>query len=424
MSSGRVFEMAPAEPTIDVDEDILDAFDKWKEGLKDSDAPGSIRAYRVPLDDQGRASHSASGQTRLGSWPVDQYDFDALCDKIIRDYMLPTENIMAVRLIGTIGGKAGVRFNKLVTLQRANQHNLLANPIAQKEGVGEIMRAINESNERMLAMMQNLGGNRGGDGGELMRTVAIMSELNKPFMSMMAPLMSALVGRPPGPAAGSSGSLKETLEAMVLMDRFMGRRGGGGEGSDPAWVKLITSVSGVAKPLLETLAANKQAEVIRTRKALPPTTAAAPAPGSTPTPSGPIPPTAAPGTGAPVTVVVDPAVAAMDRPSQIQTNTFAPTSDPSSPTGGGDMFAEMKRQVDSLVEVAAQNPDPVQVADFFFDQTMMSLDDDSYSKLAGLIEGDGFLGQIAMLNPRVKEFTPFFTALRTQLIKRITEADA
>ena len=87
------------------------------------------------------------------------------------------------------------------------------------------------------------------------------------------------------------------------------------------------------------------------------------------------------------------------------------------------MFAETKKQIDALVEVATAGADPLAVADMFFDQTMTSMSDEDYGKLADMIEGQSFLTQMAVLNPRVKEFAPFFENMRNRLVQRIIEAD-
>src|ERR1700722_2232766 len=133
----QIFEAVTVGSEQSYEDDVQAAFDNWRSGLEDSESPGSIRVFRVPLDAQGNASHSASGQVRLGTWPVDQYTFDTLCDKMVKEFMLPTESMMAVRLIGTMTGKSGVRFNKIVVLQRPNT---LAPPTSlAKDGVSEIM---------------------------------------------------------------------------------------------------------------------------------------------------------------------------------------------------------------------------------------------------------------------------------------------
>lgn len=427
----QVFEAVIAgEQTYE--DDVQAAFDNWRSGLEDSESPGSVRVFRVPLDAQGNASHSASGQIRLGTWPVDQYTFDTLCDKCVKEFMLPAESMMAVRLIGTMTGKSGVRFNKIVVLQRPN--TLAPPPAVGKDGVSEIMRAIQESNAAMFRMIQEMKGvTPATDGGssmhQMMQTVAMMQALNKPMSDMMGPMLAALAGRPlPGAAPGS---MKETIETMMLLDKFMGRRGGGGS-VEPDWMKMTTAVAGVAKPLLEMAVAN-QTQSTRTRKTLAaPTPQAAPIPQAAPVqPVHVARPTYNDPNGNPTP---PPAGVDLSQPSALPPGSLSPGPNigvPSThiPAGGTpqetqNMFAEMKRQIDALVDVARNGTDPVAVADMFYDQTMADMEDDDYSKLAGFVESEKFMGSIAIYNAKVHEHTEWFAKLRAQLVARITEADS
>lgn len=415
------FEAIPTSERID-DEDIQAAFDAWKSGLEDSESPGSVRVFRVPLDAQGNASHSAGGQVRLGTWPVDQFTFDTLCDKMVKEFMLPTESMMAVRLIGTMAGKQGVRFNKIVVLQRPN---VLANPNLPKNEVSEIMRAMQEGQERMFRMIQEMKppttAGSPGDMQGMMQFAAMMRVMTEPMTQMMGPMMAALAGRPI-PAGPAGGGIKETIETMMLMDKFMGRRGGGP--SEPDWMRMTTAVAGVAKPLLELAAAN-QLQGTRTRKQpaqlAAPRTAGVAQPVPAPAPqSVPVQPTATP----PVYTGVD-----LSRPSPLPAGSLAPgpnITTPSThlPQETPTMFAETKKQIDALVDVARNNADPVAVADLFFDQTMTTLSDHDYSQLAAIIESDNFLSTIGIYNTQVKDYADWFGRMRTQLVERIKEADS
>lgn len=413
-----------AVPTSEVayEDDIQAAFDSWRDGLADSESPGSIRVFRVPMDAQGNASHSASGQVRLGTWPVDHYTFDTLCDKIVKEFMLPTESMMAIRLIGTMTGKSGVKFNKIVTLQRPN---VLGGPVPgmPKDSVSEIMGAIQASNERMFRMIQEMKGGSAapseGMSTQLMQMVAMMTALNKPVTDMMAPMFAALAGRPL-PAPGPSSSMKDTLETLMMADKFLARRGGGGGPPEPDWMKLTTAVAGVAKPLLEMAAANS-AQGTRNRRALAAPQNPQPAQPAQPAPAAPLP-------------VHAPAGVDLSRPSPLPPGSLTPgpsIDTPSSqiPQGGNPqetqgMFAETKHQIDALVEVAASGADPVAVANLFFEETMLDMKDDDYSKLAASIESDNFMTALTVYNVRARDHAEWFGALRAQLIHHIKAADA
>lgn len=420
---GRIIDVLPGGDEAPYEDDVEAAFYEWKKSFDDSESPGTIRAFRIPHDEQGRAGHSSGNQIRLGMWPVDQYDFDTLCDKLKREYMPPGDTLMVVRLIGTLSGKSGVRFNKLVTLQRANAPDTPGG--TPKNEFADVMRQMQDSNERMMRLFQEMRGPGPADGNSggmpaMMQTVAMMRVLTEPMTQMMGPMMAALAGRPVPPSVPGS-SIKELMETMMLMDKFMSRRGGGGS-EEPDWMKLTGAVAGVAKPLLE-MAAARQLEGSRTRKSL-----AAPA---QPPPVQPVAPTTAnptPVTPAPARPVAPASGVDLSRPSPLPAGSLAQGVNieaPSSqhPPGDGTMFAEYKKQVDALVDVARNGADPIAVANAFFDQTMMELNDADYGRLAAIVENESFLATIGIYNAQVKEYGAFFTALRTRLIERINEED-
>lgn len=419
-----VFEAVAVGSQQPYEDDVQAAFDSWREGLEDSESPGSIRVFRVPMDAQGNASHSASGQVRLGTWPVDQYTFDTLCDKMVKEFMLPAESMMAVRLIGTMTGKSGVRFNKIVVLQRPNTLVGPGSAALPKDGVSEIMRAMQESNAAMFRMIQEMKGvtpTPEGGMNQMMQTVAMLQAMNKPMTDMMAPMLAAMAGRPMA-AAGPAGSMRETIETMMMLDKFLGRRGGGGGNPEPDWMRVTAAVAGVAKPLLELAVAN-QAQGARTRKpAAPPQIAA-------PVQAAPIVPP--PITPAPVVQPIHTAPGVdLSQPSALPAGSLAPggpdINAPSThlPPEGQNMFAEMKKQIDALVEVAKGGADPVTVADLFFDQSMGALNDDDYGKLAAFVESDGFLKTLAIYNGQANDHAEWFATVRAQLVKRIEDADS
>lgn len=426
---GRIIDVLPGGDEAPYEDDVEAAFYEWKKSFDDSESPGTIRAFRIPHDEQGRAGHSSGNQIRLGMWPVDQYDFDTLCDKLKREYMPPGDTLMVVRLIGTLSGKSGVRFNKLVTLQRANQPETPGG--TPKNEFADVMRQMQDSNERMMRLFQEMRGPVANDGNAagmsgMMQTVAMMRVLTEPMTQMMAPMMAALAGRPlPPPVPGSS--IKELMETMMLMDKFMGRRGGGGS-DEPDWMKLTGAVAGVAKPLLEMAAARQQAEGTRTRKSL----AAPPNAPAQPPPVQPVAPTTAaptPVTPAPARPVAPASGVDLSVPSPLPAGSLAQGVNieaPSSqhPAGDASMFAEYKKQVDALVDVARNGADPIAVANAFFDQTMMKLDDASYSGLADIVENESFVATIGIYNAQVKEYGAFFTDLRSQLMRRIADEES
>lgn len=409
---GRTIEYVQAEE-VPLD-DVESAFNDWRAGLEETESPGQIRAFRIPLDEQGRASYSATGQVRLGAWPIDQYDFDTLCSKILREYMLPSETIMAVRLIGTLTSKSGVRFNKIVMLQRPNAQNALAGPASSSSDLSSVLNSMQQGQERMMRMFHEMAGPKANPEGstEMMRMAAMMRVMMEPMTTMMGPMLAALAGRPPAPMA-PGGDIKSTIETMMLMDRFMGRRGGSRESSSD-FAQIATAVAGVAKPVLEMAAANANARNRNNAQAVRSTNTPitqSVAPQLRPDAKGVGPETAVPVAG------VD-----LSQPS-----VMSPTKDYvdlSTPSVVGDlMFAETKKQIDAIVTAAQEGSDPDAVAERFFEDVMLDLPEAIYGKLCASIESDGYISSLGAYNRYVHTLVPWFERFRTRITQLIVEAD-
>jgi hypothetical protein len=420
---GRTFEVLPSDEPVQTD-DVEQAFMDWVSGLQDTEEPGKIRAFRVPLDEQGRASHSATGQVRLGTWPIDQYDFDTLCTKIMKEYMLPTENMLAVRLIGTLTGKNGVRFNKIVMLQRPNTISAVVAP-SQTGGLGDVLESMQKGQERMMRIFQEMQGKPGDNGGqsEMMRMAAMMRVMMEPMTTMMGPILAAFAGRS-APVAGPTTSMRETMETFMLMDKFFGRRGNEGRrGNVSDFAEIATAVSGVAKPMLEMAAANMS---MRNRNRLgassvQPQTPPVAAPNQPATPQ--VAPVSTPvATPAPSTI---PTGHDLSRPTSL--GAVPPSGHdiqaPSSALGDTAMFTQIKTQVDGLLQVAQQNSDPGVVADQFFEDVLAQMGDTEYGILCSKLEDPNFMQTLSAYNPAVAQFTPWFVSFRERLVQHIVQAD-
>lgn len=409
----RTFEVLPSDEPTPTD-DVEQAFMDWVDGLKDTDEPGKIRAFRIPLDEQGRASHSASGQVRLGTWPIDQYDFDTLCSKILKEFMLPNEQMMAVRLIGTLADRKGVRFNKIVMLQRPNATNVLPTAqSSQSSGLTDVLTSMQQGQERMMRLFQEMQPKPGEGGSEAMRIAAMMRVMMEPMTTMMGPMLAALAGRAPA-TGGASASMKETFETMMLMDRFFSRRGGEGRKSSD-FAEIATAISGVAKPVLE-MAATNMAANLRNRNRLPTAT-----PVTQPVQAAPVvqQPVAAP--------IVQPNGIDLSRPSPLPLGSLAQSVDIDTPSatfpGDPAMFGEVKQQIDALLLVAKEGADPVAVANQFFEDVLLQMDDKVYGTLCARIEDPHYMTAFAAYNPQVREYQVWFDRMRARLVELIVAAD-
>jgi hypothetical protein len=388
-------------------DDVDDSFDQWRDSLADGQVPGKVTAYQIPMDDHGVPQPSAKNQIRLGAWPSDAYDFDGLCALLIREYMTP-EKILCVRLMGTKAGEPGLKFNKVVTLRAPNTPQKPAGNGANPESAADLMKAIQENNERMLQQFRALlpaAPQRDADG-ELERMLRISAMINAPNAKLMELLIPALVGRPAAPAgADPFNMLSGLVDVFGKLQDLRGEGGGGGEGSSGNdFVDVLKAIVPIAKPALEALPA-----IMADRARNAPPVRALPPGAPRPQPRPPVAPGAAPTQPQP-----QPAAQAAPPPAGAVGDI---------PSGDQQMFAELKPQIDALVSMAAQGSDPDGAADILFDQVIMELPDEYYEKLADLIGGQDFVTKAAVFNPAVNTHAEWFKRFQARIVARYNEED-
>src|ERR1700735_629673 len=110
--------LLPLERILDAENDTEAAFNDFRASFDSSDEPGVVRAWELVIDERGNVGTTRM-QNRLGSWPIDAYKFDELCQMLIDQYMDVNQTRMAVRLCGTRKEQTGYVFNKIVMLKRA-----------------------------------------------------------------------------------------------------------------------------------------------------------------------------------------------------------------------------------------------------------------------------------------------------------------
>lgn len=416
MGNGRVtYDLIQDNTNPLPEDDVEAAYNEWRADIGDTESPGVIRAFRIPLDDQGQASHSAKNQVRLGAWPIDAYTFDELCEKIKVEFMLPNEKTMAVRFLGSTKGTRGVGFNKLIVMQRANSVVESVTTAAGTGSVAEILQAMQQSQAATLRMIQEMTASRPQND-----TMHGMMQFAAMYKMMMEPMAALMAGRAPGTSADPIQSMKGMLEAMTMLDDLRGG-GGGGRGSSET-AEIIKAVAGVGTPLLQlAVQANAQKPPPVPR----PRVNAVPRPQPNPVPPAPLPHAASVQGNTPPAHAHAPVGVDLTRPSPLPPGSLSPGPDinvPSNPHSETTVnFAETKARIDAFVAIAESGADPAAVADTFFQQEMMSLDDDAYSQLAANIDDPEFVNQISIFNSKVKEQRPFFEALRVRLSQRIDE---
>jgi hypothetical protein len=382
-------------------DDIEGAFEDWRSSFDSGEEVGKLRAFQIPLDERGNVMATAKNQIRLGSWPIDLYDYDSLCAMLIRDFM-PPERVLAVRLVGTQAGQRGVRFNKIVVLRAPKDAPTPGRPGGEAVDMASLMRTIQENNERMLSQFRSMQPAPAPRDSmeDLQRMMALSQMINKPMTDMMAALLPALAGRPQPAASDPFAGLSGMLD---VAEKLADLRGGGTTEPGSDWLEALRAVIPLAKPALEALPS-----IIASRPVMPPRLALPqraaspqPAPGSQPTPK---PATVSQPAASP------PAANATDIPS-----------------GDAQVFAQLKPQIDTLVQMASEQPDPqaaVAAADFLYDNMISTLPDEFYDRLYEVVGADNFVKNAAIFNPGVSQHVPWFEAFRRQVLKRYDDEEA
>jgi hypothetical protein len=390
----------PLERLLSGEDDTEAAFNDFRASFDSSDEPGVVRAWELQIDERGNVGTTRM-QNRLGSWPIDAYKFDELCQMLIDQYMDVTQTRMAVRLCGTRKEQTGYVFNKIVMLKRALKKESSSNASDSTASIMKMMQEMNERNMAMFARLQAPKEEKPDVMGEIQKMMAFAQAMNGPMMSMLQSLIPALAGRPAPADKDPFSSIGGLLD---VAERLSDLRGGGGEGGDDnSLAGILRAVTPLAKPALEALPAIA-AMAARNSPPAPariaaPQSVRTPPPGSVPTPA----PAGPSGNGA----------ARTPPPSNIQ-----PTDIPS---GDSEMLAQLKPQIDALVAMAAQGSPATDAADLLFDQVFMTVPDEIFEKLAGFVDSDTFVNYVIVMNPAAKPHAAWFEAFKAQIVKRLND---
>jgi hypothetical protein len=251
----------------------------------------------------------------------------------------------------------------------------------------------------------------------------------KDLMQMILPIAgtiaTALIGRPASATPDLAALITALRPTIAPPDPFAGMKAmaetlatlkglSGNGGSEDSLVEIVKAVAPHAGPALAALAARPANPAPqRQRVAVPgsqPTRIAAPAPTAV------VPQVAqAPSLEAqPARVVVQPTP-----------HTGVNLDAPSQPMSQDDrsMFAQLKPQVDSLVQMFREGADPTACANVFFDQVMMVVDDATYDRLCVFFENPQAVEQITIFNTGVKELRPQFEAFQKAVTEKISSQD-
>lgn len=357
-------------------------FDQWRDSLAQAQGNGTIRIYRLPMDDRNQPVNNQGSQILLETVPVDRFDLDGLCAYIRTRYMLPGEKFLAVRITGFRPGQRGIAFNRIVTLQRPNDDTSGDAPHGNPSSV-ELLRAVQEmterSNARFEALMERLANARANN-----PPPDPMAQMTA-MISALAPIMAAAAGRPVPEASSGLGAIKEAFGLLEMAKGLVPGAKVGNDDDDDG----DTGTLGVVKAGIQALPALLQAMNQR------PPVVYAPAPPQPrlPGPGAPVPPRASvPPQNIPPGYSQNPA------PQNTGVNPNAYSEDEKK------MLAEILKQLAQMSDVLDSNtaagtplPDAEKLAELFAD----NVPDDQVDKLAALLERADIMDTLASLHPRL-----------------------
>ena len=385
--------LIPLDRLYNPEDDAEAAFNDFRETFQSGDDPGQVRAWELSIDDRGNVG-TRQMQTRLGSWPIDAYKFDELCEMLVAQYMSPEKPVMAVRLCGTKKDETGFKFNKIVLLKRPIKKESSREGSESTGSLLKMMQEMNERNMAMFARMQAPPPEPKDPMVEIQKMMAFSQSMNAPMMTMLQSLLPALAGRAQpvaggDPFAGLSGM-------MDFAERIADMRGTGGGDSDTGLAGIIKAVMPAVVPALQ---------------ALPAIAAMAPKQAPAPRLVAPAAPTARPAN--PISI---PTAAPPPAPS-------GPANLTDIPTGDQDMLAQLKPQIDQLVTMAEQKSDPTGAADLIFEQVFLDprLPEEIFGRLAEFVENPQFVNYVTIMAPLAKPHVAWFEAFKAQIIKRLDE---
>lgn len=365
-------------PLGDADSEL--AWDEWIGALKDSATAGTIRAHRLPVDADGNPLlGKGTRQIFLGSWPHQLYGFDDLLAKLTKEFLKPGE-IAHVKLTGTAPGVRGVMFSRVVTLQKADGPVDAAH--GTSETVGQLFKVMQDGQQQQLAVLREIMGPSNQPVPQGRSMMEVMKDIAVIVTPILGPALAAYIGRPAVPRS----DLAELVGVMSQLKDFMSGDSGKEE-SDSTTVGIIKAVAPALPQLLQLL--NQQSR----------------APSPMPMP---------------VTAPASKPLQDLSRPTQMPPPP-PPAANLSTPTSqvNDAMLAQLKPQLDQLVQLAEQNTDPVEVAKL----TVQMLPEQFEDTLAHLVADQESFSRLSVLSPDIKKHSDWFERLRLALHSELYEPD-
>lgn len=381
-AAGRVDN--PLMPLDDLDTE--ESWDSWIDDLKTSEASGTVRVYKLPLDSDGNPTMAKGArQILLMSCPHQQYSFDDLIDHVKLNFLQPGE-MATLRILGTRSGHRGVMFNRMVPVQRAAS-GANHSPESAGSNVLGVIQAMQTQTRQQTEMLERIMR------GERTAEPAAPKESIKEWLTVLAPIagpiITAWLARP-----APKSDLEGLIGAMVKLKDLTGDGGGSGNEEDTT-LGIVKAVAGPGLQLLNTLAQNHGQNVPHRIRHVPASAKTATLP-----PANGVATSAASAQPVPESPPVPPA-----------SQSAASETDP--------MLAQLAPQLEQLAAMAEQGADPAEVAKLVMD--MLPNNDDLDQRLYGLLSDTSSFARLKLMAPKMQQFSEWFEKLRVAMLAEFEE---
>lgn len=385
---------------VGYDGDAEQAWEKWGEALHQAENPGSVRVAKLPLDEKGAPQVNVKGQIQLGSWPFDQYTFEELLAKIRQDFMKAGETI-AIRITGTSAGERGVKFNRVVMVQKPSGTGESSNQL------GEVLRAMQESQNAQAQMLERILQPRQGDGLRSNNDNNLVDSLVK-LSPLLAPVIAALTTRMMTPATTAGNGLTEMLSGLEKLMTLREMVSGGQSNEESNTLGIIKAVAPQGLSLLTELV-KKQNENVRSPSQRP-------AIQSLPAPVGSSPNALAPHLGA--------VPAAQPANGNVSRENSAISSEPIKSESKDMLLAQIAPQIEQLAVLAETGTPAMEAAKLMLDMLPGGAEGEALDQVIyNLISDKARFGRLRYLSRKFAAHESWFEELRLELLKEF-ETDA
>jgi len=375
------------------DPDTAADFDTFADEMRQSESADAwITVTRVPMDAQGNPRANTKHSSHLFQEPLGANTVVDIIERIRRDFMTPGEKGM-FRVIGSQKGRQGIKFNKLLTIERGKEKG----EAAGNDSFSQVMRAMQESQrladeraERMISALTT----RVSPGAD---PIDQMTKMMTAMGAMMGPMMAVMAGRPMTPTPDPTDSLVKLATTMKTLNGMFGG-GAGTEAEDTSSLaSIVKAIAPMAGPALQLMVEGKRGENLRLARQPKLAAPAKVAPKVIPAaPKGSETPKAAP--GAPATA---------DATSNVET----PLT-PEEQEIKNMELAELKKNLDTVVDLCESGRAPEQVAKL----VLAAVPQEKDEEFLALLDDDDYVNNMALLNPRVEPHREWFEKLRGALL--------